>query len=91
MEEILDGEDIVVLRSEDGKENKFINIARIALSHGYYAIMQPTELPKGMEEDEAFVFSVGENNMYTLIVDDTIVDEVFAEYGRLIDEAEEQI
>ena len=95
MEELYEKEEYIILKNEIGEEEKFIDIAGIALSHGYYAIMQPVDLPKGMEEDEAFVFKVekigDEDNAYTIVLDDTIVDEVFAEYGRLLDEAEEQI
>ena len=92
--ELYENEEYVVLKNEKGEDEKFIDIAGIALSHGYYAILQPVNRPKGMSEDEALVFKVeplgDEDNAYTLIVDDTIADEVFAEYGRLIDEAEEQ-
>lgn len=92
--ETYENEEYVILKNEKGKEEKFIDIAGIALSHGYYAILQPLKRPHGMEEDEAWVFRVDalgdEDNAYTLVLDDTIVDEVFAEYGRLIDEAEAQ-
>ena len=92
--EIYEDERYIVLKNEDGEESKFIDIAGIALSHGYYAILQPVNRPKGMAEDEALVFRVDplgdEDEAYTVVVDDAIVDEVFAEYGRLIDEAEEQ-
>lgn len=93
--EIYEDERYIVLKNEDGEEIKFIDIAGIALSHGFYSIVQPVELFEGMAEDEAMVFKVeplgDEDNAYTLVVDDAIVDEVFAEYGRIIDEAEEQM
>ena len=92
--EIYENDEYVVLKNEKGKEEKFIDIAGIALSHGFYAILQPVNRPKGMAEDEAFVFKVeplgDDDNAYTMVIDDAIVDEVFAEYGRLLDEAEEQ-
>lgn len=93
--EIYENDNLVILKNEKGKAEKFIDIAGIALSHGYYAILQPVKRPKGMAEDEALVFKVeplgDEDNAYTIVLDDAIVDEVFAEYGRLLDEAEEQI
>ena len=94
-QEIYENENYITLRSANGEELNFIDIAGIALSHGFYAIMQPVELLEGMEEDEAFVFKVekigDDDNSYTLVDDDTVIDEVFAEYGRLLDEAEEQL
>lgn len=93
--EIYENDEYVTLKGQDGEEINFIDIAGIALDSGYYAILQPVELLEGMEEDEALVFKVeklenGEDK-FTIVVDDTVVDEVFAEYGRLIDEAEEQM
>lgn len=93
--EIYENDEYVTLKGQDGEEINFIDIAGIALDSGYYAILQPVELLEGMEEDEALVFKVeklenGEDK-FTIVIDDTVVDEVFAEYGRLIDEAEEQM
>ena len=92
--ELYENDGYVILKNEKGKDEEFIDIAGIALSHGFYAILQPVKRPRGMAEDEALVFRVDplgdDDNAYTLILDDTIVDEVFAEYGRLIDEAEAQ-
>ncbi len=93
--EIYENDEYVTLKGQDGEEVNFIDIAGIALDSGYYAILQPVELLDGMSEDEALVFKVekqesGEDK-FTIVVDDMIVDEVFAEYGRLIDEAEEQL
>lgn len=93
--EIYENDEYVTLKGQDGEEINFIDIAGIALNSGYYAILQPAELLEGMAEDEALVFKVeklenGEDK-FTIVVDDTVVDEVFAEYGRLIDEAEEQL
>lgn len=94
-EELYENNEYVILKNEKGKEEKFIDIAGIALNSGYYAILQPVKRPKGMAEDEALVFKVDklgdDDNAYTIVLDDTIVDEVFAEYGRLLDEAEEQL
>ena len=93
--EIYENDEYITLKGKDGEEINFIDIAGIALDSGYYAILQPVQLMDGMAEDEALVFKVeklesGEDK-FTIVVDDTVVDEVFAEYGRLIDEAEEQI
>ena len=90
-----ENEEIITLTGEDGEEIRFINVAGIALNSGYYMIMQPEELFEGMAEDEALVFQVttdetGDNNKFDIILDDDIVNAVFAEYERLLDEAGEE-
>lgn len=93
--ELYERESYVVLKNEKGKDEKFLDIAGIALGDKFYAILQPVKRPKGMAEDEALVFRVDrlgdEDDAYTLVIDDEIVDKVFEEYARLIDEAEAQL
>jgi len=85
-------DDIVTLVSADGEEVDFIEVAGIAYQGGFYAILQPVELLEGMEEDEALVFKVtrGKNgeDKFEIELDDTTIDAVFAEYNRLLDEAD---
>ncbi len=85
-------DDIVTLLSADGEEVDFVEIAGIAHKGNFYAILQPVELLEGMDEDEALVFKVtrgadGEDN-FEIEMDDDIIDAVFEEYNRLLDEAE---
>lgn len=87
-----DDDDIVTLMSANGEEVDFVEIAGIAHRGEFYAILQPVELLEGMEEDEALVFHVtrnekGEDN-FEIVLDDDIIDAVFAEYNRLLDEVE---
>ena len=92
--DILDEEedDIIILKSADGEEVEFIEIAGINLNGKFYAILQPVELLEGMEEDEAFVFEVVETEDgeqgFDLITDDEIIDEVFKKYEAIIENAE---
>ena len=101
MAEILDDEileegedDIVTLLSADGEEIDFVEIAGIAHKGNFYAILQPVELVEGMSDDEALVFLVerGEDgeDRFTIELDDEIIDAVFAEYNRLLDEAQDE-
>lgn len=91
-DEILEDEDdIVTLLSANGEEVDFVEIAGIAYQGNFYAVLQPVELLEGMEEDEALVFKVtrgddGEDK-FEIELDDDIIDAVFAEYNRLLDEA----
>ena len=85
-------DDIVTLLSSNGEEIDFVEIAGIAYKGNFYAILQPVELLDGMEEDEALVFKVsrGEDgeDKFEIELDDEIIDAVFAEYNRLLDEAD---
>ena len=91
-DEILDDEDdIVTLLSANGEEVDFVEIAGIAYQGNFYAVLQPVELLEGMEEDEALVFKVSRGDdgedKFEIELDDDIIDAVFAEYNRLLDEA----
>ena len=91
-DEILEDEDdIVTLLSENGEEIDFVEIAGIAHEGNFYAILQPVELLDGMDDDEALVFKVtrgadGEDH-FEIELDDEIIDAVFVEYNRLLDQA----
>ena len=85
-------DDIVTLKAPNGAEIDFIEIAGIAYNHNFYAMLQPVELLEGMEDDEALVFKVtrgkdGEDK-FEIELDDAVIDAVFAEYNKLLDEAE---
>ena len=87
-------DDIITLTSANGEDIDFIEIAGIAYKDGFYAILQPVELLPEMEDDEALVFKVtrredGSDKM-DLVADDEIIDAVFGEYYRLLDELEER-
>lgn len=86
-----DDDDIVTLLSADGEEIDFVEIAGIAYKGSFYAILQPVELLDGMDDDEALVFKVtrgkdGEDK-FEIELDDTVIDAVFAEYNKLLDDA----
>ena len=85
-------DDIVTLLSADGEEIDFVEIAGIAHKGNFYAILQPVELLDGMDDDEALVFKVtrgkdGEDK-FEIELDDAVIDAVFEEYNKLLDEAE---
>ena len=86
----MENDDIITLTTPEGEEVEFVEIAGIALDSGFYAILQPLELLEGMDDDEALVFKVTKNaddeDSFAIELDDDIIDEVFAEYNRLLDE-----
>lgn len=85
-------DDIVSLRTVDGEEIDFIEIAGIAYKDSFYAILQPVELLDGMDDDEALVFKVtrGKNgeDKFEIELDDNVIDAVFIEYNKLLDEVD---
>lgn len=82
---------IITLKSVDGEEIDFLEIAGIAYNGNFYAILHPIELLDEMAEDEALVFKVESNeegnDKFTIVLDDEIIDAVFTEYGKLYDAA----
>ena len=87
-----DDDSIITLTSASGEEIDFVEIAGIALRGNSYVILQPVELLEGMGEDEALVFKAyqsrdGEDH-FDIELDDEIINEVFEEYYRLLDEQE---
>ncbi len=88
----MENDDIVTLLSATGEKIDFIEIAGIAHKGNFYAILQPVELVEGMSDDEALVFKVSrtENgeDKFEIEFDDEIIDAVFAEYNRLLDQIE---
>ncbi len=91
-EEMYEDDDIITLTSADGEEVDFVEIAGIAHEGNFYAILQPVELLEGMDEDEALVFKVTRNSDgsdgFEIELDDDIIEAVFTEYNRLLDEEE---
>ena len=85
-------EEYIILMSGTGEEIKFIEIAGIAYNKNFYGILQPVEKLPGMEDDEALVFKItrtknGEQK-FEIELDDDIIDAVFDEYNRILDEQE---
>lgn len=87
-----DDDDVITLLTAEGEEVDFIEIAGIAYRGNYYVILQPVELLDGMEEDEALVFKVSRGkdgaDKFEIELDDSVIDAVFEEYNKLLDEAE---
>lgn len=87
-----DDDDVITLMTADGEEVDFVEIAGIAYRGNFYAILQPVELLDGMEEDEALVFKVSRGkdgeDKFEIELDDTVIDAVFEEYNKLLDESD---
>ena len=84
---VSDEESIITLLTASGEELDFIEVAEIAHEGKLYAILQPVELLDGMDDDEALVFEVirgdGDADSFNIVLDDEIIDIVFAKYDAL--------
>jgi len=82
----------VFISDEAGKKIEFEQIALIPLDDDLektYCILHPVTKIEGVEDDEAFVFVIGENEeekYVELVKDQDLVDKVFNEYYKLIKE-----
>jgi hypothetical protein len=78
----------VILLTDDGEELEFSNVFSVNLDFNAYVILQPVETLEGMEEDEALVFLLtyeDDEEQYSIVTDDEIIDRVFEEYYKLLD------
>lgn len=79
--------DPVVLYSND-MAIEFDQVAIIPLDGEIYVMLAPITKIEGINNDEAFVFSIEENNeeeSLSLITDSEILDKVFDEYYKLLE------
>ena len=95
LNDILDEEDdgVIVLKTEDGEEIEFVEIASINIDERYFLILQPVEKVDGLADDEAIAFEVvtDENgdDKFNIVIDDELLIQIFDEYNKLVDEAQE--
>ena len=89
---INDDDDVITLVADNGEEIDFVEVAGIAYRGNFYAILQPIKLIEGMDADEALVFKVSRGkdgeDKFEIELDDSIIDAVFVEYNKLLDESD---
>jgi hypothetical protein len=81
---------IVTLLSANCEKIDFLEIAGITYKGHFYAMLQPVKLLPGMDDDEALIFEVlraDGGDRFEIVLDDEIIDGVFAEYDKLYNEA----
>jgi hypothetical protein len=85
-----DNNENIILYDEDDSKTEFEQVAVVDYKEKYYAILHPVTEVEGVEEDEAFVFEINEDEDCLEIVDDfDLAEKVFEEYYKLLDEEEE--
>ncbi|MBR4124417.1 MAG: DUF1292 domain-containing protein [Clostridia bacterium] len=84
----------ITLYNEKDEPVEFEQIAIIPLNDRVYAILKPTADVEGVADDEAFVFEVVEDeengDSLRLVEDDKVIDAVFADYNKLLDEQDDE-
>ncbi len=86
-----DNNDPITLYDEKEKPVEFEQIAIIPYKDKLYAILKPLNPMDGVADDEAIVFSFEEDDnsddqMLVMEESDTIIDEVFNIYNKLLSE-----
>ena len=85
-------EDIVELTTEDGKKLKFYFVGTIEYKGKNYSAFEPAQQIEGIEEDDLVIFELAGDDEETAdllpIEDEALLDEVFEEFCRVLEEDE---
>ena len=85
-------DDIVELTADDGKKMKFYFVGTIEYKGKTYSAFEPAEQIEGIEEDDLVIFELSGDDEETAellpIEDEALLDEVFDEFCRVMEEDE---
>lgn len=85
-------DDIVELTGDDGKKMKFYFVGTIEYKGKMYSAFEPAEAIEGIEEDDLIIFELSGDDEETAellpIEDEALLDEVFDEFCRVMEEDE---
>ena len=85
-------EDIVELTTDDGKKLKFYFVGTIEYKGKNYSAFEPAEQIDGIEDDDLVIFELAGDDEETAdllpIDDEKLLDEVFEEFCRVLEEDE---
>ena len=86
-----ENDDKIYVKDNDGREIEFEQVAVVDFCENYYAILYPTSAIEGVGEDEAVVFLIDEeNDQLVYVEDDSIIDGVYDEYCKMLEELDEE-
>lgn len=91
IDKILDEEnnDNIFLYDDEDNELEFEQVALIPIEDKTYVILAPAHEMEGIGPDEGLVFVIEEidgEDMLTVVTEDEIIDTVFEEYEKLLEE-----
>ena len=85
-------DEIVELTTEDGKKLKFYFVGTIEYKGKFYSAFEPAEQIDGMEDDDLIIFELSGDDEETAdllpVEDEKLLDEVFEEFCRVLEEDE---
>lgn len=83
---------IVELTTDDGKKLKFYFVGTIEYKGKNYSAFEPAEHIDGIEDDDLVIFELAGDDEETAdllpVEDEALLDEVFEEFCRLLEEDE---
>lgn len=88
-----DNNDNIFLYDDEDNELEFEQVALIPMDEKVYVILAPAHEMEGIGPDEGLVFVIEEldgEDVLTVVVEDEIIDAVFAEYEKLLEEEGEE-
>ena len=85
-------DEIVELTTEDGKKLKFYFVGTIEYKGKNYSAFEPAEQIDGIEDDDLIIFELSGDDEETAdllpVEDDDLLDEIFNEFCRILEEDE---
>ena len=85
-------DDIVELTTDDGKKLKFYFVGTIEYKGKNYSAFEPAEEIEGIDEEDLIIFELSGDDEETAdllpIEDEALLDEVFQEFCRVLEEDE---
>ena len=79
----------IFVQDNEGKEIEFEQVAVVDFEENYYAVLCPLTKIEGVGEDEAVVFLIDEEkDQLVYVEDERVIDGVYKEYCKLLDEQE---
>ena len=85
-------DEIVELTTDDGKKLKFYFVGTIEYKGKNYSAFEPAEQIEGIEDDDLIIFELAGEDEETAdllpVEDEALLDEVFEEFCRLLEEDE---
>ena len=83
--------DVVELVDDTGRTLRFYQIGAMDYKDEFYVFFQPAEEIPGTEEDDVIIFKSGDDNGNEVLLpieDEALLEEVFEEFCRMMDEDE---
>lgn len=85
-------DDIIELTGDAGDVLRFYHVGTIEYKEEWYVFFQPAEPAEGVDPDEFVIFKIGkegEEEVLLPVEDDDILDEVYDEFMRELEDGEE--